>query len=113
MKKIRKQVEDYLNYCEKVRGMSPATMWAKRNILKRFIEVTKIRNLEELDNSVFNEWVENEKRRGVSARSIGDIDVSIIMKKLGGGGHASNAACQIENSTIKDIKQKIIELIKE
>ena len=70
-------MEDYLNYCEKVRGMSPATMWAKRNILKRFIEVTKIRNLEELDNSVFNEWVENEKRRGVSARSINTYNATI------------------------------------
>ena len=54
-----------------------------------------------------------DRRIGVSARSIGDIDVSIIMKKLGGGGHASNAACQIENNTIKEVKQKIIELIKE
>lgn len=77
MKKIKEQVGNYLNYCEKVRGMSPATMWAKRNILKRFIEVTKIRNLEELDNSVFNEWVENEKRRGVSARSINTYNATI------------------------------------
>ena len=77
MKKIKEQVDSYLNYCEKVRGMSSATMWAKRNILKRFIEVTKIRNLEELDNSIFNEWVENEKKRGVSARSINTYNATI------------------------------------
>lgn len=77
MKKIKEQVGNYLNYCEKVRGMSSTTMWAKRNILKRFIEVTKIRNLEELDNSVFNEWVENEKKRGVSARSINTYNATI------------------------------------
>lgn len=77
MKKIKEQVDNYLNYCEQVRGMSSTTMWAKRNILKRFVEVTKIRNLEELDNGIFNGWVENEKRRGVSARSINTYNATI------------------------------------
>ena len=49
---------------------------------------------------------------GVSARSLGEVDVSAIMKKLGGGGHSSNAATQIKDTTIKEIKQKIIDLIK-
>lgn len=52
-----------------------------------------------------------DKKIGVSARSLGDIDVSAIIKQLGGGGHTSNAACQVENSTIKDIKQNIIDLV--
>lgn len=49
---------------------------------------------------------------GVSARSLGEIDVSEIMKKLGGGGHSSNAAAQIKDKTIKEVKQEIIGLIK-
>ena len=49
---------------------------------------------------------------GVSARSLGEIDVSEIMKKLGGGGHNSNAAAQIKDKIIKEVKQKIIDLIK-
>ena len=49
---------------------------------------------------------------GVSARSLGDIDVSEIMKKMGGGGHSFNAATQIKDKTIKEVKQEIIELIK-
>lgn len=52
-------------------------------------------------------------RIGVSARSLGDIDVSYIMKKMGGGGHSSNAACQVENKTIKEVKQEIINRINE
>ena len=48
---------------------------------------------------------------GVSARSLGDIDVSNIMKQMGGGGHSSNAACQIKNKTLKEIKQEIISLV--
>ena len=49
---------------------------------------------------------------GVSARSLGDIDISIVMKKMGGGGHSSNAATQIKNKTLKEIKQEIIDLVK-
>lgn len=78
MRKISQQMEDYLNYCEKVRGMSQATMCAKRNILKRFIEVTELKSLGEFDNNVFNRWVENETRRGVSARSINTYNATIL-----------------------------------
>ena len=48
---------------------------------------------------------------GISARSLGDIDVSIIMKELGGGGHSSNAATQIKNKTLKEVKQLVIDKI--
>ena len=48
---------------------------------------------------------------GISARSLGDIDVSIIMKELGGGGHSSNAATQIKNKTLKEVKQEIIDIL--
>ena len=50
---------------------------------------------------------------GVSARSLGEFDVSEVMKKMGGGGHSSNAATQVKDKTIKEVKQEIIDLIKE
>lgn len=50
---------------------------------------------------------------GVSARSLGDIDVSAVMKQLGGGGHMSNAATQIKDKTIKEVKQEIIHIVSE
>lgn len=50
---------------------------------------------------------------GVSARSLGEIDVSSVMKKMGGGGHLSNAATQIDGKTIKEVKQEIINIINE
>ena len=34
---------------------------------------------------------------GISARSMGDINVQVIMEKLGGGGHLSNAATQLKD----------------
>jgi len=37
---------------------------------------------------------------GISARSMGEINVQLIMERLGGGGHLTNAACQISEGTI-------------
>ncbi len=48
---------------------------------------------------------------GISARSLGGIDVSKIMKEMGGGGHHSNAAAQLKDKTLKEVKQKIIDII--
>ncbi|TQR20135.1 DHH family phosphoesterase [Psychrobacillus vulpis] len=45
---------------------------------------------------------------GISARSLGDVNVQLVMEKLNGGGHLTNAACQLENSTIEEA----IELLK-
>lgn len=49
---------------------------------------------------------------GISARSIDTIDVEEMMKKLGGGGHRTEAACQLEESNLEDAKQKLIEIIR-
>ena len=37
----------------------------------------------------------------VSARSIGDVNVQLIMEKLGGGGNRAAAAAQINGLTLK------------
>ena len=44
---------------------------------------------------------------GISARSLGEINVQIIMEELGGGGHLSNAATQLENCTVAQAKEKL------
>ncbi|MFS0865596.1 DHH family phosphoesterase [Fredinandcohnia sp. 179-A 10B2 NHS] len=50
---------------------------------------------------------------GISARSLGDVNVQIIMEGLGGGGHLTNAATQLENTTIDEAEQKLVEVIDE
>ena len=35
---------------------------------------------------------------GISARSLGNINVETIMASMGGGGHLTDAACQIETT---------------
>ena len=49
----------------------------------------------------------------ISGRSIGDINVQIILEKLGGGGHITLAGAQIEGMTIEEVKQQLIDKINE
>ena len=49
----------------------------------------------------------------ISGRSIGDINVQIILEKLGGGGHITLAGAQLENMTMEEAKQELIIRINE
>ncbi len=49
----------------------------------------------------------------ISGRSIGDINVQMILEKLGGGGHITLAGAQLESKTIEEAKQLLIEKIEE
>ncbi len=39
---------------------------------------------------------------GISARSLGAVNVQIIMESIGGGGHLSNAATQLSEITVEE-----------
>ena len=49
----------------------------------------------------------------ISGRSIGDINVQVILEKLGGGGHITLAGAQIEGKTIDEVKEELKEKIEE
>lgn len=53
----------------------------------------------------------------VSARSIDEVNVQVIMERLGGGGHLNVAGCQFEGATIEEgivaLKNTIDTMIKE
>ena len=49
----------------------------------------------------------------ISARSLGDVNVQVIMEKFGGGGHLTMAAAQVKNTTIEDTIKKLKEYIRE
>ena len=78
MRKIEKQIKEYLDYCEKVRAMSPTTIYAKNSILYRFMAVTKIDNLRNLTNEVFNVWIAKLTSENVAARSINTYNTTVI-----------------------------------
>ena len=49
----------------------------------------------------------------ISGRSIGDINVQVILEKLGGGGHITLAGAQLENMTLEEAKTELIIRINE
>ncbi len=51
-----------------------------------------------------------EERTVISARSLGDVNVQLVMEKFGGGGHLTTAAAQVSES-IKQTVDKIMEIM--
>ena len=49
----------------------------------------------------------------ISGRSIGEINVQLILEKLGGGGHSTVAGVQIQGKTIEQAKQELLQRIDE
>ena len=50
---------------------------------------------------------------GISARSLGNINVETYMRELGGGGHLTDAACQLEDKTLTQVEKKLVRVLKE
>ncbi|WP_028400750.1 DHH family phosphoesterase [Ectobacillus panaciterrae] len=50
---------------------------------------------------------------GMSGRSLGDINVQIIMENLGGGGHLTNAATQLQNMSLEEAESQLRDVIDE
>ncbi|MFD3450546.1 DHH family phosphoesterase [Microbacteriaceae bacterium 4G12] len=50
---------------------------------------------------------------GMSGRSLGEINVQVIMENLGGGGHLTNAATQMYNISVKEAEQQLVTVIDE
>ena len=48
----------------------------------------------------------------VSARSLGEVNVQVIMEALGGGGHLTMAGAQLENITVQEAAEKVITTVK-
>jgi c-di-AMP phosphodiesterase-like protein len=49
----------------------------------------------------------------ISGRSLGDVNVQMIMEKLGGGGHMTVAGAQLQGVTMEEAKEKLKEAILE
>jgi cyclic-di-AMP phosphodiesterase len=49
---------------------------------------------------------------GISARSLGQMNVQLVMERLGGGGHLTNAATQIEG-TLEEATRRLKQILEE
>ncbi|MFX0560930.1 DHH family phosphoesterase [Tepidibacillus infernus] len=47
----------------------------------------------------------------ISARSLGQVNVQLIMERMGGGGHLTNAAAQLEGVTVEEAETRLIEVL--
>ncbi len=47
----------------------------------------------------------------ISARSLGEVNVQLIMEAMGGGGHQTMAGVQLRDSTMEHAREKLVEII--
>jgi len=71
----------------------------------------KLLGIDGVDTSFTIGYV-GEEIVGISARSLDNINVQIIMEELGGGGHFNSAATQVSSTTIDAMKHKLMDIIK-
>lgn len=48
-----------------------------------------------------------DKSINVSARSLGNVNVQLIMERMGGGGHLTMSAAQLKNDTVEEVIKKL------
>lgn len=53
----------------------------------------------------------DEQHIGISARSLGDVNVQTLMEQLGGGGHLNNAATQMKSGSTQDAVLQLKEVL--
>jgi c-di-AMP phosphodiesterase-like protein len=90
-----------ISVCESQQLESPTVVGAKAaNELLNIVGIKASFVLTEYQNKIF-----------VSSRSIDEIDVQLIMERLGGGGHLNMAGAQVEGSTIDEVRRKIQDIL--
>lgn len=71
----------------------------------------KLLGIDDVDTS-FTIGRISENQVGVSARSLDNVNVQVIMEIMGGGGHYNSAATQIDNTTVQAVHDELVELLK-
>jgi cyclic-di-AMP phosphodiesterase len=55
----------------------------------------------------------DDKMVAISSRSAGKLNVQVIMEEMGGGGHLTNAACQLKGVSLEKAEAKLISHLEE
>ena len=71
----------------------------------------KLLSVNEIEASFVIMQLENEVT--LSARSIGNVNVQVIMEKLGGGGHQTMAGAQFKDESLEEVREKLLTVIDE
>lgn len=70
MKKIYQQIQDYLEYCAGVRGMSPVTLRTKAYVLNDFVSEVGLRDFKKINNRIFDKWIMAKVNSGIMPSSV-------------------------------------------
>ncbi len=49
----------------------------------------------------------------ISGRSLGDVNVQMVLEKFGGGGHITVAGAQIKDVSINEVKARLKQIVQE
>ena len=67
-------------------------------------------NIAGIDTS-FVLFPDQEGRVILSARSMGDVNVQVVLEKLGGGGNAATAGAQVPDKTVDEVTRMLLQAI--
>lgn len=73
----------------------------------------EILSVREVEASFVIAAVDEDGTVAISARSKGELNVQVVMERLGGGGHFTGAATVIRNQSIQDIVEQLKDAIQE
>ena len=69
-KPIYKQLNEYLDYCENMRGMSPKTLLNKLEACRMLTRETEADDIRTMTNNDINQFIRTESQRGISPVTI-------------------------------------------
>ena len=79
MKKLTKQILEYLDYCEKIKKLSALTLKNRRSFLLRFARSVPARNLSGLTNEMVENWFKNQTWTGSTA-NVYLVEIKTLVK---------------------------------
>lgn len=82
--------------------------YTRTSLSKAADEILSIKEVQ----AVFVVGRTNSNEVSISARSLSDFNVQVIMESLGGGGHFSKAASQLVNYSVEEVVQLVKERVK-
>lgn len=114
---------------EDINDMKKRNRLVESVIIQNGYAITQTQDKEVLDNIIASQTADillsikgveasfviyrrDEETVGISARSLGKVNVQVIMERLNGGGHLSNAATQLKDVTVDQAYQELLEEIK-
>ena len=116
---LKEPIENFMNRVEIINNSiqkSPEIIMAKAPEDKYYTNVMLAQSadllltLKGIECSFAMGYLE-EGKVGISARSLGNINVQLIMEELGGGGHLANAATQIEGISLDEALDRLNDAI--